>query len=82
MVYAADVGMTTMEAIEACTARAPNAIGPKMAPKRGQVKMGYDAGLLAMKGNPLTYVLLLAGAENVSRVRKAGKLHKVPCMKL
>ena len=74
--------MTTLEAIEACTAGASNAIGPKMAPKRGQVKMSYDADLLAIEGNPSTYILLLVGGENVSHVCEAGKLHKAPCMKL
>ena len=74
--------MTPLEAIEACTARAPNALGPKMAPKSGQVKLGYDADVLALKGNQLTDIELLAEAENMSHVWKAGKLHKAPGMKL
>lgn len=69
--------MTPLKAIEACTARAPNALGPK----NGQVKMDYSADVLALRGNPLTDIWLLAGAENVNHVRKAGKLHKAPGMK-
>ena len=79
---AADASMTPLEAIEACTARAPNALGLKMAPKSGQVKQGYDADVLALKGNPLTDIEFLAEAENVSHVRKVGKLHKAPDMEI
>ena len=81
LVYAADAGMNPLEAIEACTARAPNALGPKMASKSVQVKVGYDADVLASKGNRLTGIWLLAGAENVSHVWKAGKLYRAPGMK-
>ena len=52
-----------------------------MAPKSGQVKVGYSADVLALKGNPLTDIWLSAEAENVSHVWKAGKLHKPPGMK-
>lgn len=63
-------------------APAPNALGPKMAPKNDQVTVGYDVDVLALKRNPLTDIWLLAGAENLNHVWKAGKLHKAPGMKL
>ena len=74
--------MTPLEAIEACTARAPIALRSKMVPKSGQAKVGYDADVLALKGNPLTDIELLAEAENVNHAWKAGKLHKAPGMKM
>lgn len=69
-------------AIGACTAPAPNAVGPKMALKSGQPKVGYHAAVLACKEYPLVDIWLPAGAENVSEVRKAGKLPKTPGMRL
>ena len=53
-----------------------------MAPKSGQVKVGYEADVLAVKRNPLTDITLLAGPENMSHVWKAAKLHKAPGMRL
>lgn len=60
--------MMSPEVIEACTARAPSTLGPKVSPKSGQVKLGYKAHVLAFKGTPLTDMELLAEAENMSYV--------------
>ena len=53
-----------------------------MASKSGQVKVSYEADVLAVKGVPLTDISLLTGAENVSHVWRAAKLHKAPGIRL
>ena len=81
LVYAVEAGMSPMEAIEAATANAAETLGPKMAPKSGQVKLDWDADLIAVKGNPLMDIGILAEAENVSHVWRVGRLYKAPQMK-
>lgn len=80
LVYAVEAGMSPLEAIEAATANAAESLGPKMAPKSGQVKVGWDADLIAVEGDPLVDIGVLAEAENVSYVWRAGKLQKAPEM--
>ncbi|CAD6583675.1 MAG: hypothetical protein ASARMPRED_001470 [Alectoria sarmentosa] len=81
LVYAVEASMSPMEAIEAATANAAETLGPKMAPKSGQVKLDWDADLIAVKGNPLMDIGILAEAENVSHVWRVGRLYKAPQMK-
>lgn len=78
LVYAVEAGMSPLEAIEAATANAAETLGQKMAPKSGQVKVNWDADLIGIKGDPLTDINILANAENVSHVWRAGKLYKSP----
>ena len=44
--------MTPLQVIEAATANGPATFGP-MAPLTGQVKVGYDAGLIGLQENPI-----------------------------
>ncbi|KAI9813044.1 MAG: hypothetical protein M1827_004264 [Pycnora praestabilis] len=75
--YAAEAGMTPLDAIEAATANAPATLGPQ-APLSGQVKEGYDADLIALSNNPIEHIDLLSNPENITHVWKAGKLYKAP----
>ena len=75
--YAVQAGMTPLQAIEACTATAPETLGPQ-APMSGQVKEGYDADLIAMEKNPLEDIDLVSDPSNIKHVWKGGKLMKSP----
>ena len=75
--YAVKAGMTPLQAIEACTATSPETLG-KMAPLSGQLKEGYDADLIALEGNPLEDIELLANGGNITHVWKGGRLFKSP----
>ena len=77
LVYAVEAGMTPLEAIEAATANAAETLGP-MAPKSGQLKVGWHADLIAVKAHPLTDIEVLADVDNVSHVWRDGKLYKAP----
>ncbi len=46
------VGMTAAEALHACTARAATALG--LGHRKGQLRPGYDADILAVDGDPLS----------------------------
>jgi len=46
------LGMTAAEALHACTARAATALG--LGHRKGQLRPGYDADILAVDGNPLS----------------------------
>jgi imidazolonepropionase-like amidohydrolase len=46
------LGMTTAEALHACTARAATALG--LGHRKGRLRPGYDADILAVDGNPLS----------------------------
>jgi imidazolonepropionase-like amidohydrolase len=46
------IGMTAAQALHACTARAADAIG--LGDRKGRLRAGYDADLLAVDGDPLT----------------------------
>jgi imidazolonepropionase-like amidohydrolase len=67
-----------LEVIEACTATSPETLGEHMAPKSGQIKVRYDADLIALLENPLDDVGILAEPDNVTHVWKMGKLFKSP----
>ena len=77
LVYAVEAGMTPLEAIEAATANAAQTLGP-MAPKSGQLKVGWHADLIAVKANPLTDIGILADADSVTHVWRQGILYKAP----
>ncbi|KAI9709932.1 MAG: hypothetical protein M1820_003010 [Bogoriella megaspora] len=80
--HAVDAGMTPLQAIEAATAKGPLTLGPKKAPKSGQIKEGYDADLIALSENPLKDIEVLSDAANVKYVWKGGKLFKKPGLKV
>jgi imidazolonepropionase-like amidohydrolase len=44
--------MTAAEALNACTARAATALG--LGHRKGRLRPGYDADILAVDGNPLS----------------------------
>ena len=69
--YAVQAGMTPLQAIEACTATAPETLGPQ-APMSGQVKEGYDADLIAMEKNPFEDIDLISDPANIKYVWKGG----------
>jgi imidazolonepropionase-like amidohydrolase len=46
------VGMTAVEALHACTARAAIALG--LGHRKGHLRPGYDADILAVDGDPLS----------------------------
>ena len=77
LTYAVELGMTPLKAIECATANGPETLGA-MAPKSGQIKVGYDADIIAIKSNPLEDIALLTDPENVTHVWKGGKLFKKP----
>lgn len=75
--FAVDAGMTPLEAIEAGTANGPDTLGLQ-APSSGQLKPGYDANFIALSGNPLEDIDILADPGKVTHIWKAGQLHKSP----
>ena len=75
--FAVEAGMTPLQAIEACTANAPETLGPQ-APLSGQVKEGYDADLIGLDGNPLEDIDLFSNPKNIKYVWKEGNLVKSP----
>lgn len=75
LVHLVDAGMSPLEAIEAATHNGPLTIGPQ-APHSGQLLGGYDADVIAVSGNPLDDIGLLADGSNVTHVWKAGELVK------
>lgn len=75
--YAVEAGMTNLEALKAATATAPLTLG-SLAPKSGQLKVGYDADILGLTENPAEDVKVLQKGENIKWVWKGGKLFKGP----
>ncbi|EXJ87974.1 hypothetical protein A1O1_04901 [Capronia coronata CBS 617.96] len=80
LVYAVvDGGMEPLAAIEAATAMGPEVLGDLgMAPKSGQVVVGYYADLIALNANPLEHMDLFKDPRNITHVWKGGKLFKSP----
>jgi imidazolonepropionase-like amidohydrolase len=70
-----DGGFTPLEAIEAATATGPLTVGPQ-ARRAGELKAGWDADVIAVAGNPLDDIALLADADNITHVWKQGDLVK------
>ncbi|KAG6030101.1 hypothetical protein E4U41_000205 [Claviceps citrina] len=77
LVYAVELGMTPLQAIESATAVGPETLG-RLAPLSGQLREGFDADLIAVRKNPLEDIHVLADVENITHVWKGGKLHKRP----
>lgn len=75
IVFAVEAGMTPLQAIEAATANGAETLG-KMAPKAGQLREGWDADVIAVEGNPLEDIRLLAQPQKVVKVWRHGKLMK------
>lgn len=72
LVHLVDAGMTPLQAIEAATANGPPTLGPQ-APKSGQLRVGYDADVLAVRKDPLVDVSILGSAENLIGIWKSGR---------
>ncbi|KAG5920571.1 hypothetical protein E4U53_003902 [Claviceps sorghi] len=75
LVYAVELGMTPLQAIESATAVGPETLGG-LAPLSGQLKEGFDADLIAIRKNPLEDIGVLTEANNITHVWKGGKLYK------
>lgn len=69
--------MTSLGAIEAGTANAPDTLGPQ-APKSGQLKEGYDADFIALSENPIERIEVLGEPDKITHVWKGGKCFKEP----
>jgi imidazolonepropionase-like amidohydrolase len=53
LLYAVEVGMSSLVAIEPVTANAVGTLGDEMAPRDGQMKVGWDSDLIAVTGDAL-----------------------------
>jgi imidazolonepropionase-like amidohydrolase len=69
--------VTPLEAIKAATANGPLSVGA-MAPKTGQLKVGYEADFLGLLKNPVEDVAVLQDKQNIGWVWKGGRLFKGP----
>jgi imidazolonepropionase-like amidohydrolase len=70
-------GLTTLEAIEAATASAPDTLGPQ-APRSGLLSEGFDADVIAVAADPTLDVSVLSDPANVTHVWKGGVAVKSP----
>jgi imidazolonepropionase-like amidohydrolase len=77
--YAADAGMTALQAIEAPTATAPETLGPQ-APTTGsgQLKEGFGADFIVPAKNYLENIEVLMNRVNIIHVWRRGRLCKLP----
>ncbi|MEL0631526.1 amidohydrolase family protein [Pseudoalteromonas carrageenovora] len=66
-----EFGMTELQAIQAATINSAKLL--KMNTKLGQLKAGFAADIIALKGNPLENITEL---EHIPFVMKAGKVYK------
>lgn len=66
-----DAGLPELDAIEAATANGPDTLGPQ-APRSGQVRVGYDADVIALDRNPLGDPSVWGDPDRVTHVFKAG----------
>lgn len=69
------LGMSPLAAIEAATATGPLTVGPQGAPT-GVLEAGRDADVIALDGNPLEEISILADPDRITRVWKSGMLMK------
>jgi imidazolonepropionase-like amidohydrolase len=67
-----EAGMTPLEVIEAATATGPMTLGPQ-APRSGVLAQGYDADVIALDGDPLDDIQVLADPDRVIGVWRAGR---------
>ncbi|KAM5349266.1 hypothetical protein ACJ41O_005773 [Fusarium nematophilum] len=66
LVYAVQAGLSPLQAIEAATVNSAETLGPQT-PKKGLVKVGWDADLIALDENPLEDIRVFANSENISQ---------------
>ena len=67
-------GYTAHETLQAATRLGGEAMG--MADELGQIKVGYLADLLLVKGDPTQDISILENKDNLRVIMKDGKLHK------
>ncbi|KAL4789267.1 hypothetical protein BDV19DRAFT_395202 [Aspergillus venezuelensis] len=79
--YAVKAGLTPLQAIEAGTANSAETLG-KLAPRKGLVKVGWDADLIALDEDPVENIHLFGTPDNIRYVWKGGLLVKSPKGKL
>lgn len=78
VVWAVEVGgLTPLQAIEAGTINSAEILGPQT-PKKGLVKVGWDADLIALDVNPLEDIRVFMDRDNIRHVWKGGDLVKAP----
>ena len=65
--------VSPLAAIEAATANGPDTLGQR-APRSGQLVAGYDADVIAVSGDPVADVSVLADPGNITHVWQAGEL--------
>jgi imidazolonepropionase-like amidohydrolase len=68
-------GYSTLAAIEAATANAPATLGPQ-APRSGQLRAGFDADVIAVDGDPVADIRVLADPARITHVWRLGRLVK------
>lgn len=67
-----EAGLTPLGALEAATANGPATLGPR-APRTGQLRAGFDADVLTVRGDPLGDLGRLAQPANVTGVWLQGR---------
>jgi imidazolonepropionase-like amidohydrolase len=68
--------MTPADAIVAATTNGPKTLGPFLSPPTGILRVGMDADIITVKGNPLENISILSTPQNVREVWKKGRLVK------
>jgi imidazolonepropionase-like amidohydrolase len=77
LVHLVDAGLSPLEAIRAGTANGPLTLGPQ-APRAGVIERAWNADLIAVDGDPVADINLLADPVHVTHVWKGGRLVKEP----
>ncbi|KAH6664796.1 hypothetical protein F5X68DRAFT_195393 [Plectosphaerella plurivora] len=78
VVWAVEVGgLTPLQAIEAGTINSAEILGPQT-PKKGLIKVGWDADLIALDFNPLEDIRVFMDRDSIRHVWKGGDLVKAP----
>ncbi|KAI8712158.1 Amidohydro-rel domain-containing protein [Fusarium sp. LHS14.1] len=77
LVYAVQAGLTPLQAIEAGTINSAETLGPQT-PKKGLIKVGWDADMIALDESPLDNIHLFANPESIKYVWKGAILVKSP----
>ncbi len=65
-------GLTPLQVIEAATATGPETLG-RLAPRSGQLRVGYDADVVTLDVNPLADLSVFASAAHVTGVWQSGR---------